>query len=74
MNETLKRLQEDSILQSIKVGKEPTNGTYLGVFSAVYFNKTLRTEGKFELEFISTKDDFEISPSSKYKKCNGWII
>ena len=72
MKDTLQRIQEASLLQTIKPGKGPTNGTYLGVFSAVYFNKTLRTEGKFELEFIPTTNDaLSDSSSSKY---NGWII
>ena len=76
MKDTLQRIQEASLLQTIRPGKGPTNGTYLGVFSAVYFNKTLRTEGKFELEFIPTKEATteDLSESNSSSKYNGWII
>ncbi len=58
-DDTAKRIKECS--KPIDSGKGPTNGTYTAVFSAVYFNKPLRSEGTLRLEFVPTHT-------------NGWTI
>lgn len=45
----------------VTYGIGPTNGTYTAVFSAIYFNKPIRSEGSLRLEFLATHD-------------NGWTI
>lgn len=46
---------------SIMTGQVPTNGTYTAVYSATFFNKSIRMEGKLRLEFMQTHD-------------NGWTL
>lgn len=57
--ETPKRIRACS--KMVVPGKSPTNGTYTAVFSAIFFNKAVRSEGKLRLEFLPTHD-------------NGWTI
>jgi hypothetical protein len=57
--ETPKRIRACS--KPVVAGKSPTNGTYTAVYSAIFFNKAVRSEGKLRLEFLPTHD-------------NGWTI
>jgi hypothetical protein len=57
--ETAKRIHACS--KHVAAGKAPTNGTYTAVFSAIFFNKAMRSEGKLRLEFLPTHD-------------NGWTV
>lgn len=57
--ETPHKLKQCS--KPVTPGIGPTNGTYTAVFSAIYFNKPIRSEGTLRLEFLATHD-------------NGWTI
>jgi hypothetical protein len=59
MAETPQRIRECE--HTITPGVGPTNGTYAAVYSAVYFNKSVRSEGNLHLEFSPTHD-------------NGWTV
>mmetsp|Transcript_4504 Transcript_4504/g.13016 ORF Transcript_4504/g.13016 Transcript_4504/m.13016 type:complete len:269 (-) Transcript_4504:61-867(-) len=54
IEETGKRIRQCSI--PVTLGRQPTDGTYTAVLSAVYFGKAMRSEGKLRLKFLPLGD------------------
>lgn len=65
--ETAKRIK--SCREPTVPGRGPTNGTYTAVFSAVYFNRVMRSEGKLQLEFYKhAENGWKIQGESNFGK------